>query len=93
MRVHGEIPGRTFLGEVHPVGARTKTLISDTNGALCAWWAHLRGGAHVCRTCAPKVHPIIIVILYHIILVNCKGKLSGTQFQTACIRGVHKIYL
>ena len=30
MRVHGEIPGRTFLGEVHPVGAPTKTLISDT---------------------------------------------------------------
>ena len=30
MRVHGEIPGRTFLGEVHPVGAPTKTLISNT---------------------------------------------------------------
>ena len=38
MRVHGEISGHTFLGEVrrtvlggvHPVGAPTKTLISDT---------------------------------------------------------------
>ena len=30
MRVHGEITGRTFLGEVHPVGAPNKILISDT---------------------------------------------------------------
>ena len=30
VRVHGEIPGRTFLGEVYHVGAPNKTLISDT---------------------------------------------------------------
>ena len=30
MRVHGEIPGRTFLEELHPVGAPNETLISDT---------------------------------------------------------------
>ena len=29
-RVHGKIAGRTVLGEVHPVGAPNKTLISDT---------------------------------------------------------------
>ena len=29
-RVHGKTPGHTFLGEVHPVGAPNKTLISDT---------------------------------------------------------------
>ena len=29
-RVHEEIPGRTVSGEVHPVGAINKTLISDT---------------------------------------------------------------
>ena len=29
-RVHGEILGRTISGEVHPVGALNKTLISDT---------------------------------------------------------------
>ena len=29
-RVHGEIPRRTVLGEVHPVGAPNKTLITDT---------------------------------------------------------------
>ena len=28
--MHGEIPWRTVLGEVHPVGAPNKTLISDT---------------------------------------------------------------
>ena len=28
--VHREIPGRTVLGKVHPVGAPNKTLISDT---------------------------------------------------------------
>ena len=28
--MHGEIPGRTVSGEVHPVGASNKTLISDT---------------------------------------------------------------
>ena len=30
MRVHGEIPGCTDLGGVHPVNAHNKTLISDT---------------------------------------------------------------
>ena len=30
MRVQGEIPGRTFLEEVHPVGAPNRTLILDT---------------------------------------------------------------
>ena len=30
-RVHGEIPGCTVLGEVHPVGAQNKILISDTD--------------------------------------------------------------
>ena len=29
-RMHGINPGRTVLGEVHPVGAPNKTLISDT---------------------------------------------------------------
>ena len=29
-RVHEKIPGRTVLGQVHPVGAQNKTLISDT---------------------------------------------------------------
>ena len=29
-KVHGEIPGRTVLGDVHPVDAPNKTLISDT---------------------------------------------------------------
>ena len=29
-RVHRENPGCTVLGEVHPVGAQNKTLISDT---------------------------------------------------------------
>ena len=29
-RVHGEIPGRTDSGDVHPVNAQNKTLISDT---------------------------------------------------------------
>ena len=29
-RVHGYISGCTVLGEVHPVGAQDKTLISDT---------------------------------------------------------------
>ena len=28
--MHGEISGRTVLGEVHPVGAPNKTLISVT---------------------------------------------------------------
>ena len=28
--MHGEIPGHTVLGGVHPVGAPNKTLISDT---------------------------------------------------------------
>ena len=30
-RVHGKTPGRTVLGEVHPVGTPNKTLISDTD--------------------------------------------------------------
>ena len=38
-RVHGEIPGRTVLREVHPLGAPNKTLILDTA------WAMLKGGA------------------------------------------------
>ena len=29
--MHGENPGCTVLGEVHPVGAQNKTLISDTD--------------------------------------------------------------
>ena len=29
-RLHGEIPGRTVLGEMHPAGARNTMLISDT---------------------------------------------------------------
>ena len=28
--MHGKISGRTVLGQVHPVGALNKTLISDT---------------------------------------------------------------
>ena len=34
MRVHGELPGCTFLREVHPVGAPNKTVISVT-GIMC----------------------------------------------------------
>ena len=34
-RVHGEIPRRTVLGEVHLVGAPNKTLISDTEFKVC----------------------------------------------------------
>ena len=30
-RVHGAISGCTVLGEVHPVSAQTKSLISDTD--------------------------------------------------------------
>ena len=34
-RVHGAISGCTVLGEVHPVSAQNKSLISDTAGYSC----------------------------------------------------------
>ena len=41
-RVHGENPGCTVLGEMHPVSAHNKTLISDTGSIMIMIFIHIK---------------------------------------------------
>ena len=64
-RVHGKMPGCTVLGEVHPVGAQNKTLISDTvicKGCvprLCVFFERGGGGEGGAKRFGPAIFPCL----------------------------------
>ena len=50
-KVHGAISGCTLLGEVHPVSAQNKGLISDTVGLSAAVQKEAECAPQVCKGC------------------------------------------